>query len=57
MDNGEQMDTDFAGINGNQCAAFNRVVQKLQFLNNNRLKTAKNVDSVEKSAFFARLVQ
>jgi hypothetical protein len=33
----------------------NRVVQKLQFLNNNRLKTAKNMDFVGKSAFFGRL--
>jgi hypothetical protein len=32
-----------------------RVVQKLQFLNNNRLKTAKTVDFVKKFAVFGRL--
>jgi hypothetical protein len=35
---------------------FNRVVQKLQFLNNNRLKITKNEDFVKKSSFFERLV-
>jgi hypothetical protein len=36
---------------------INRVVRKPQFPNNNRLKTAKNVDFVEKSTFFGRLVR
>ncbi|MDR2176647.1 MAG: hypothetical protein LBP20_01230 [Treponema sp.] len=36
-------------------AAGNRVVQKLQFLNNNRLKTTKNADFAKKPAFFGRL--
>jgi tetratricopeptide (TPR) repeat protein len=31
---------------------FKRAVQKLQFLNSNRLKMAKNVDSVKKRTFF-----
>jgi hypothetical protein len=35
----------------------NRVVQKLQFLNNNRLKKKKNMGFLRKSMFFARLVQ
>jgi hypothetical protein len=35
-----------------------RVVQKFQFLNNNRFKkTKKNVDFPGKPTFFARLVQ
>jgi hypothetical protein len=36
--------------------SLNRVVQKLQFLNNNRLKTTKNVDFLMKSTFFGKLV-
>jgi hypothetical protein len=34
-----------------------RVVQKLQFLNNNRLKKKKNMGFLRKPMFFARLVQ
>jgi hypothetical protein len=34
-----------------------RVVQKLQFLNNNRLKKKKNMGFFRKPMFFARLVQ
>jgi hypothetical protein len=36
-------------------AKNSRVVQKLKFLNNNRLKTAKNMDFIKKSMFFGRL--
>jgi hypothetical protein len=34
---------------------MNRVVQKLQFLNNNRLKTAKNADFVKNMRFLEDL--
>jgi hypothetical protein len=34
---------------------FNRVVQKLHFLNNNRLKTTKNMDFVRNPCFFGDL--
>jgi hypothetical protein len=34
---------------------FNRVVQKLQFLNNNRLKTAKNADFIKNMRFLEDL--
>jgi hypothetical protein len=33
----------------------NRVVQKLQFLNNNRLKTTKNADFVKNQRFLEDL--
>jgi hypothetical protein len=36
---------------------YTRVVQKLQFLNNNRLKTAETVDFVTKSTVSGRPVQ
>jgi hypothetical protein len=36
---------------------INRVVQKLQFLNNNRLKTAETVNFVTKSTVSERPVQ
>jgi hypothetical protein len=40
---------------GNRAIRYNRVVQKLQFLNNNRLKTAKNADFVKNMRFLEDL--
>jgi hypothetical protein len=44
-----------AALRQDRAIRYNRVVQKLQFMNNNRLKTARNADFVKNMRFLEDL--